>query len=68
MGGGVLIEGVDETTGAPVSMNIESQTYWGRLFSLHERWLYDASYIKLRTMRLDYTLSKALTEKLHLEE
>jgi TonB-linked SusC/RagA family outer membrane protein len=62
-GGGVLIEGVDETTGAPVSMNIESQTYWGRLFSLHERWLYDASYIKLRTMRLDYTLSKALTEK-----
>jgi len=62
-GGGVLIEGVDETSGAPVSMNINAATYWGRLFALHERWLYDASYIKLRTMRLDYTLPNALTEK-----
>jgi len=62
-GGGVLIEGVDETSGAPVSMNIDAATYWGRLFALHERWLYDASYIKLRTMRLDYTLPNALTEK-----
>ena len=62
-GGGVLIEGVDETSGAPVSMNIDAATYWGRLFALHERWLYDASYIKLRTMRLDYTLPTTLTEK-----
>ena len=62
-GGGVLIEGVDETSGAPVSMNINAATYWGRLFALHERWLYDASYIKLSTMRLDYTLPNALTEK-----
>ena len=62
-GGGVLIEGVDETSGAPVSMNIDAATYWGRLFALHERWLYDASYIKLRTMRLDYTLPSTLTEK-----
>ena len=62
-GGGVLIEGVNETSGAPVSMNIDAATYWGRLFALHERWLYDASYIKLRTMRLDYTLPNTLTEK-----
>ena len=62
-GGGVLIEGVNETSGAPVSMNIDAATYWGRLFALHERWLYDASYIKLRTMRLDYTLPNTLAEK-----
>lgn len=62
-GGGVLIEGVDETSGAPVSYNIEASTYWGRLFALHERWLYDASYIKLRTVRLDYTLPKKTIEK-----
>ena len=60
-GGGVLIEGVDETSGAPVSYNVASSTYWGRLFALHERWMYDASYVKLRTVRLDYDLpSKAL--------
>ena len=55
-GGGVLIEGVDETSGAPVSYNVEAATYWGRLFALHERWMYDASYVKLRTVRLDYDL------------
>ncbi len=61
-GGGILIEGVDETSGAPVSYNIEADTYWKRLFALHERWLYDASYIKLRTVRLDYSLPKTLLE------
>lgn len=63
VGGGVLIEGVDATTGAPVSYNVEAQTYWGRLFALHERWLYDASYVKLRTVRLDYDLPAAMLSK-----
>lgn len=63
-GGGVLIEGVDETTGKPVSYNIEASTYWHRLFALHERWLYDASYIKLRTLRIDYSFPKEFVEKL----
>ncbi|PQJ74976.1 SusC/RagA family TonB-linked outer membrane protein [Polaribacter gangjinensis] len=62
-GGGVLIEGVDATTGLPASYNVEAQTYWGRLFALHERWLYDASYVKLRTVRLDYDLPAKLLEK-----
>jgi TonB-linked SusC/RagA family outer membrane protein len=62
-GGGVLIEGVDETSGAPVSYNINASTYWGRLFALHERWLYDASYIKLRTVRLDYDLDAKFLSK-----
>jgi len=62
-GGGVLIEGVDETSGAPVSYNVSAATYWGRLFALHERWMYDASYIKLRTVRVDYDLPAALLDK-----
>lgn len=62
-GGGVLIEGVDATSGAPVSYNVNSSTYWGNLFALHERWLYDASYVKLRTVRLDYDLPKNIIEK-----
>lgn len=62
-GGGVLIEGVDQTTGAPVSYNVASATYWGRLFALHERWIFDASYVKLRTIRLDYDLPQTILEK-----
>jgi TonB-linked SusC/RagA family outer membrane protein len=60
--GGELIEGVDMTTGAPASYFVESALYWGRLFALHERWLYDASYVKLRTVRLDYSLDKKTLE------
>ncbi|MCQ0111077.1 TonB-linked outer membrane protein, SusC/RagA family [Zhouia amylolytica] len=61
--GGILIEGADVTTGEPASYYVEAQTYWGRLFALHERWLYDASYVKLRTLRLDYSIPSAFIEK-----
>lgn len=56
--GGVLIEGVDETSGAPASYYVDASVYWGRLFALHERWLYDASYWKLRTVRIDYSFGE----------
>ncbi|MFV8224953.1 SusC/RagA family TonB-linked outer membrane protein [Christiangramia aquimixticola] len=52
--GGVLISGVDETTGAPASYFVDPVVYYGRLFALHEEWLYDASYVKLRQARIDY--------------
>ncbi|MCB0485243.1 MAG: SusC/RagA family TonB-linked outer membrane protein [Flavobacteriaceae bacterium] len=61
--GGVFIEGVDMNSGAPVSYYVNASSYWGRLFALHERWMYDATYIKLRTIRLDYTLPKAIVDK-----
>lgn len=61
--GGVLIEGVDETSGSPASYYVDPAVYWGRLFALHERWLYDASYVKLRTIRLDYDLPSNVIEK-----
>jgi len=60
--GGILIEGVDMTSGDPASYYVDSSLYWGRLFALHERWLYDASYVKLRTIRLDYSFSKEIIE------
>ena len=60
--GGVLISGVDETTGEPASYYVEAQTYFGRLFALHENWIYDASYFKLRQARLDYTVPSKLLE------
>ena len=61
--GGVLISGVDETTGEPASYYVEAQTYQGRLFALHEEWLYDATYVKLRQARLDYELPSTLLDK-----
>lgn len=56
--GGVLVEGVSES-GEPLSVLVDAVSYYGRLFGVHERWLYDASYIKLRELSIGYTLPKA---------
>lgn len=61
--GGVLIEGVDMTSGAPAAYYVDASLYWGRLYNLHEYYLYDASYVKLRTIRLDYSFSKDWLKK-----
>ena len=56
------VVGVDET-GAPVDTYVEAQTYFGGLFGAHDAWLYDATYIKLRQVRLGYTLPNSLLSK-----
>ncbi|MCP9201550.1 SusC/RagA family TonB-linked outer membrane protein [Gramella sp. GC03-9] len=60
--GGILIEGVDETTGEPASYYVDALTYYARLFALHENWIYDASYVKLRQARLDYQVPASALE------
>ena len=65
--GGVLVKGVDSVTGQPVSYHVESQTYWNRLFALHERWIYDASYIKLRQVSLGYDLPSKMFDNNFVE-
>lgn len=60
-GGGLLSEGV--LADGTVNTNyIDAQTYWKSLFRLHERWLYDASYAKLREVSLGYTIPRDLYE------
>ncbi|QXP72487.1 SusC/RagA family TonB-linked outer membrane protein [Tenacibaculum sp. AHE15PA] len=65
--GGVLVSGVDSTTGQPVSYYVEPQTYYGSLFALHEKWLYDASYVKLRQVSLGYDLPSTVFENSFIE-
>ncbi|TXD62867.1 SusC/RagA family TonB-linked outer membrane protein [Polaribacter sp. IC066] len=65
--GGVLVSGVDSNSGAPVSYYVESQTYWGGLFALHEKWLYDASYVKLRQVSIGYDLPVSAFDKSFVE-
>ena len=57
-GGGVHVQGVTES-GAPVDMYMPPISYFYRhFFGNHEHWLYDASYVKLRTARIGYNFSK----------
>lgn len=64
--GGQLVEGVD-ASGNPVSYYVEAKTYNHSLFALHERWIHDASYIKLRQLSLGYTFSSKMFENTPIE-
>ncbi len=53
---GVLVDGSENTK------FIEASDYWKSLFRLHERWLYDASYAKLREVSLGYQVPTSVFE------
>lgn len=59
-GGGVRVEGLNATTLAHVVAYVNPQTLYGTTARrIYDDWLYDASYIKLREVRLGYTFTKA---------
>ncbi|HEY0652180.1 MAG TPA: SusC/RagA family TonB-linked outer membrane protein [Chryseosolibacter sp.] len=59
-GGGVLVEGISEATGEPVSAYVDAKAYFRSRLGTHlyDQWLYDASFVRLREVRLGYTFSK----------
>src|SRR5690606_11188359 len=61
--GGVLVEGVDGTTGNPAAYYVDPLQYYGRLFGLSEFFLHDATYVKLRTLRVGYNLPKRFLDQ-----
>lgn len=64
-GGGMKIEGISASTGEPVTAYVDPQTYWGVVGRrVYEEWLYDATYVKLREVRIGYTFLKANLEAL----
>ena len=61
-GGGISFGGVFED-GTPNDIYLPADEYWKSLFALHERWIYDASYVKLREVRLGYNIPAALLQR-----
>ena len=53
--GGVYVSGVN-ANGEPVEYLTDSYTYWGNLFLNKEAWLFDASYVKLKEIKLTYNI------------
>ena len=65
-GGGVRVSGISAETGEEVSDYVDARSYYRNVVGrrIYEEWLYDASYIKLREVRLGYTLSENLLKSL----
>ncbi|KFF16069.1 SusC/RagA family TonB-linked outer membrane protein [Flavobacterium hydatis] len=60
--GGLLVEGVDAVTGNDVAYRVNTKTYWANIRAITEPFLEDASYVKLRTLRLGYTMNRSVLE------
>lgn len=60
-GGGVKITGISAATKLPVTAYVDARSYYRTTLGTHvyEEWLYDASYIKLRELRIGYTFQRS---------
>lgn len=61
--GGKLVEGVDEN-GNPVKYLVDPSTYFPYMFLNKEAWMFDASYIKLREIKLTYNIPASVLSRL----
>lgn len=60
---GIVVQGV-LPDGSENSQSICPQTYFGDLFGIHEAAIFDASYLKLREVRLGYRMPNSWTNRL----
>lgn len=60
-GGGVRVDGISASTKQPVTAYVDAQSYYNATVGrrVYEEWIFDASYIKLREIKLGYTFDKA---------
>jgi hypothetical protein len=53
---GLLITGTDATTGGANTTHVSTEDYYHALGAIGERWVYDASFVKLREARVSFAL------------
>ena len=68
-GGGVEVSGISAETGEPVTAFVNARSYYRNVVGrrIYEEWLFDASYVKLREVRLGYNFGQSLIERLPFE-
>ena len=61
-GGGVQVTGISAETGEEVTAFVDARSYYRNVVGrrIYEEWLFDASYVKLREVRLGYTFNKEM--------
>jgi hypothetical protein len=57
---GLLVSGIDIATGKPNATHVSAQDYYHALLPIHQQWVYDASFAKLREARLTISVSPNL--------
>ena len=62
---GILINGV-HTDGSPNTTRTSVEGYYHSLWPIAERWVYDASFVKLRELRVGYTAPTSIANRVRL--
>ncbi|HEX5437859.1 MAG TPA: SusC/RagA family TonB-linked outer membrane protein [Gemmatimonadaceae bacterium] len=62
---GIVVKGIDEDTHQPNSTRVTSERYFQSKWLIHEAYIYDDSYIKLREARIGYDLPERFANMVH---
>ncbi|RIV73902.1 SusC/RagA family TonB-linked outer membrane protein [Flagellimonas aequoris] len=66
--GGVLVEGVSEETGEPISYYTSAYSYYKSMNRKVGEWIYDASYVKLRQLKIGYHIPRSILGNLPVDD
>ena len=64
---GVIFPGVNENTGRANDVKLSAESYYNASNGIHEKYVYDASYVKLRDIRIAYTFDSKTAARLGLQ-
>ena len=62
---GLVIDGIDEATGNANTTRVTAEQYFQAIFPVNEPYIYDASFIKLRELRLGFDLPQNWANRLY---
>jgi hypothetical protein len=63
---GIIFNGVTEN-GEPNTVPLSADAYYKALYNIHESYIYDASYVKLREIKLTYDFDRKLVRRIGLQ-
>jgi TonB-linked SusC/RagA family outer membrane protein len=63
---GLVVQGIDQATGKPNTINVTAEDYFQNLFEIHEAFIYDDSWVKLRELRVGVELPQSFTSRLRI--
>lgn len=68
-GGGMVVPGVKVVAGdtVPNDIRVTAQAYHKSLTNISEHWVYDATFVKLREVRLGYDLPSSFTRRMGVQ-
>jgi TonB-linked SusC/RagA family outer membrane protein len=62
---GLIVDGIDDETGEPNDVRVTAEQYFQNIFPVNEPYIYDASYVKLRELRLGFDLPQHWASRLY---